>query len=111
MKYGSDIRSKFFDANLFNKYFYDQFSNPSKYDINIDYHNEPFSDLQFSEDNVFNLLKRTNLNKAAGPDRFDSALLKYCAKVSLGLYLFILMKFSELVNSTKLFPIQTFSYP
>ena len=35
---------------------------------------------QFSEDTVFDLPKRTNLNKAAGPNRFDSTLLKYCVK-------------------------------
>ena len=81
MKYGTKIRSKNSDvANLFNKYFSDQFSNPGFYDIDIDFQNDPLSDFQFSEDTVFDLLKRTNLNKAAGPDKFDSALLKYCAK-------------------------------
>ena len=42
--YGSKFRSNDFDVgNLFNKYFSDQFSSPSKYDIAINYENDLFN--------------------------------------------------------------------
>ena len=80
MSYHKKVRSNSKDvASLFNQYFSDQFCNPSKYDIEIDYSNDPFSDLQFDENKIFQLLKRTNVNKAAGPDNVSSKLVKCCA--------------------------------
>ena len=63
MNYGPKVRSNSKDvASLFNQYFFDQFSIPSKYDIDIDFSNDPFSDLQFDETKILELLKRTNVN-------------------------------------------------
>ena len=55
-------------ANLFNKHFYDQFSNESTYEIDIDFTNDPFSNLTFDEFSIFNFLKQINPNKSRGPD-------------------------------------------
>ena len=65
-------------ANLFNSCFFDQFSNPSKYDIEIDYSDDPFCDTIFDEDAIFDLLNRTNVNvnKPADPDKIDNKLIK-----------------------------------
>ena len=67
-------------ANLFNSYFFEQFSNPSKYDIEIDYSNNPLCDTIVNEKAIFDLLIRTYVNKATGPDKIDSKLIKFCAK-------------------------------
>ena len=81
VRYGSKFRSNNFDiGNLFNKYFSDQFSSPSKYDINIDYSNDLFQNMKFEEKNMFDLLRKMNTNKAAGPDGTQSKLIKMCAK-------------------------------
>ena len=79
--YGAKFRSNNLDiGNLFNKYFSDQFSSPSKYDIEIDFSNDMFKDTKFDEKKLFDLLKKMNSNKAAGPDGIHSKLMKMCAK-------------------------------
>ena len=81
MNYGKKVRSNDKDvADLFNSYFYEQFSNPSKYDIEIDYRDDLFVDKYFDERTIFDLLIRTNENKAPGPDKITSKLIKFCAK-------------------------------
>ena len=49
-------------------------------EIFIDFSNDPFSDLIFDEIKILDLLKRTNVNKAYGPDGINSKLVKLCAK-------------------------------
>ena len=66
-------------ANLFNSFFSDQFSAPSSYDININFDNDPFSATIFEENTIFDLLRKINANKAAGPDGIHGKLLKFCA--------------------------------
>ena len=79
--YGAKFRSNNLDiGNLFNKYFSDQFSNPSKYDIEIDFSNDIFKDTKFDEKKLFDLFRKMNSNKAAGPDGIHSKLMKMCAK-------------------------------
>ena len=81
MNYGSKVRSSNKEvANMFNQYFFDQLSDPSKYDIEIDFSNDPFRNMFFDEKTIFDLLIKTNVNKAAGPDKMDSKLMKYCAR-------------------------------
>ena len=81
LNYGSKVRSTNKGvADLFNQYFYDQFSIPSNYNIDIDFSNDPFSDEIFDDKSIFDLLMKINVNKAAGPDKIDSKLMKYCAK-------------------------------
>lgn len=81
VSYKSRYRSEIVDvANLFNTFFSDQFSSPSSYDININFENDPFVNTEFDETTIFNLLRKMNPNKAAGPDGIHVKLLKYCVR-------------------------------
>ena len=66
-------------AELFNSYFYDQFSSPSHYNINIDWSNDSSFDIDFSQIKVCQILLIVNTNKACGPDGIHGKLLKNCA--------------------------------
>ena len=92
--YGSRFRNNSADqANLFNEYFYNQFSEQSDYNIDISYRDDAFSDLIISRDEVFNILRNINPNKAAGPDGIHGNVLKKCAR-SLAYPLSILFNLS-----------------
>ena len=67
-------------AALFNRYFSDQFSSSSNYNIDITFENDPFINKNFSEKSIFDLLIKVNANKAAGPDGIQSKMLKSCAR-------------------------------
>ena len=81
VRYGECFRNDPTDqANLFNKFFYEQFSKESKYDIDIEMGSiDQFSDLYFHELDVQILLKEINLGKSAGPDGIHGTVLKNCA--------------------------------
>ena len=80
MNYKGRYRSEKTDvANLFNRYFSDQFSSPSSYDISINFEHDTLANLKFEEDDIFNLLRKMNANKAAGPDGIHGKILKNCA--------------------------------
>ena len=66
-------------AELFNSYFYDQFSGPSDYNIAIDWSNDSNFDIDFSQHKVCQILLNINANKACGPDEIHGKLLKNCA--------------------------------
>ena len=67
-------------ANLFNEYFSDQFSDKSQYSTQIDMdNNNSFIDLKFHELDVLLLLRKINPSKAAGPDGLHGMILKNCA--------------------------------
>ena len=79
---GDRYRNKPIDqANLFNEYFYSQFSDVSSYniDINMGDNRNCFMDLKFHTVDVYLILKGTNPSKAAGPDGIDGVILKNCA--------------------------------
>ena len=81
VNYGGRFRSENTDvANLFNKFFSDQFSTPSSYDIDINFEGDTLHDFKFEENKISGLLRNMNANKAAGPDGLQSKLLKSCAK-------------------------------
>ena len=67
-------------ANMFNKYFFDQFQNTSGYDIDIDFNNNPMHDIDFSCTGVKQFLDAININKAPGPDGIHGCVLKYCSR-------------------------------
>ena len=67
-------------ANLFNQHFYNQFSDSSNYDIDIDFSNDPFSEFTINESCIYNALKQLNPNKSRGPDDIGGLLLKNCAR-------------------------------
>ena len=66
-------------ANLFNEFFFEQFSEASSYDITIDYSVDSQFDIDFDHRKVRKLLKNVNSNKAHGPDGIHGKLLKNCA--------------------------------
>ena len=65
-------------ADLFNNFFRDQFSSPSKYDIQINY--SVNQDIEFSIPQIEKFLKNLDPNKAPGPDKIHGKILKNCAK-------------------------------
>ena len=75
--YRSDVSDQ---AELFNEYFYDQFSSPSNYDISIDYSVDGKFDIDFNSNKIESLLMNISVNKAMGPDGLSGKVLKCCAK-------------------------------
>ena len=78
--YKNILRSKPKDqAELFNTFFYEQFSEPSNYDIDIDYSSDSRFDIDFDQGRIHGLLSKVNSNKAQGPDGIHGKILKNCA--------------------------------
>jgi len=69
-------------AELFNKFFFDQFSDASSYNVDISYENDSDYYIDFDHRKVRKLLSNINSNKAQGPDGIHGKILKNC---SLGL--------------------------
>ena len=67
-------------ADLFNSFFYEQFSERSKYDIPIDHNKSHYNVIDFNSSRIFSILKNINPNKAMGPDKIHGLVLKNCAK-------------------------------
>ena len=87
--YGNDAKKQ---ANLFNGYFYDQFSAASAYSTDIDFtNNSNFIDFHFDPDQISNILKDIDTNKSPGPDGITGTVLKKCSS-SLSYPLSILFK-------------------
>lgn len=80
-------------ADLFNDFFYDQFSEPSTYNIDIDFSNDSRFDIAFDPSYIHKLLHNINSNKAQGPDGIHGKVLKNCAN-SLAIPLSKLFKLS-----------------
>ena len=66
-------------ADIFNKYFFDQFSDSSNYDIDIDFSDKMFTDFKFDPVTICNILRNINVNKSPGPDGIHGKVLKNCA--------------------------------
>ena len=67
-------------ANMFNQYFYKQFSEPSCYETNIEFDNDITFNIDFSATRVKLLLDNLVINKAQGPDAISGAILKNCSE-------------------------------
>ena len=67
-------------ADLFNTFFYKQFSEASSYSISVDDTNSRDFCIDFNASRVFSILKNINPNKAMGPDKIHGLVLKNCAK-------------------------------
>ena len=65
-------------CNLFNQFFCDQFSDPSLYNIEIDFSNDNLHKLDFTLDHIADLLKDLDSNKSPGPDEIHGRILKNC---------------------------------
>ena len=80
VSYKSHFRNNVKDqTDLFNKFFSDQFSDPSNYDIPINFHDDHGAHLSYSHRDVRNLLLKLDSNKAQGPDGIHGKVLKNCA--------------------------------
>ena len=66
-------------AELFNTFFFNQFSEASSYGIDISYSNDSNYDIDFDHRAVRKLLSNINSNKAQGPDGIHGKILKNCA--------------------------------
>ena len=94
VSYDNRLRSNPKDqSELFNEYFYDQFSDPSKYDINVSFEDDDLFQVDFNVDLIRNYMQDINPNKAQGPDLIHGRILKMCAN-SLANPLSILFKLS-----------------
>ena len=67
-------------ADIFNNYFYKQFSEPSLYNIGIDFTNDSGNEIDLSVARVKSVLDSLEVNKAQGPDVINGAVLKNCSK-------------------------------
>ena len=67
-------------ADIFNNYFYKQFSEPSLYNIDIDFTNDSGNEIDLSVARVKSVLDSLEINKAQGPDAIKGAVLKNCSK-------------------------------
>ena len=65
-------------AEMFNEYFEEQFSEASDYDVDIDYNNDSVNDIDFSTSRIRKILKDIDVNKSAGPDGIHGKILKNC---------------------------------
>ena len=80
INYGARYRSESTDkANMFNEFFCKQFSAPSKYDIHINYANDPLFNFTIDFRSVRKILSSLNQNKSQGPDGINGKILKNCA--------------------------------
>ena len=66
-------------ANMFNKYFCEQFSEPSSYDIDINFSRDTDFNIDFSAPRIKSILDGLEINKAQGPDGINGAVLKHCS--------------------------------
>ena len=80
-------------CDLFNEYFFDQFSGASNYGVPIDWLNDDAFDIDFAPSKVERLLRKVNSNKACGPDGIHGKILKNCA-TSLSIPLSLLFSLS-----------------
>ena len=67
-------------ADIFNNYFYKQFSEPSLYNIDIDFANDSGNEIDLSVARVKSVLDSLEINKAQDPDAINGAVLKNCSK-------------------------------
>ena len=77
-------------AELFNNYFYEQFSGPSNYNTDINFSNDQVFDIDFNRNRVHKHLSNINSNKASG---IHGKILKNCSE-SLAYPLLLLLKVS-----------------
>ena len=80
VSYGDCIRSDpQGQCDLFNRFFYDQFTGESVYAIDIDYSNDHLYQLTFDPSHIETLLKGLDPNKAQGADEIHGKILKHCS--------------------------------
>ena len=66
-------------ANMFNQFFFQQFSAESLYDVDIDFTNDEKFNTDFNPNSIKNLLQNNDINRAQGPDNLNGAIFKNCS--------------------------------
>ena len=66
-------------AEFFNQHFFNQLSDESSYNVDIDFSNDYFSSFSISTNSIYQELIRLNTNKSTAPDEISGTLLKNCA--------------------------------
>ena len=66
-------------AELFNSYFYDQFSGISNYSTDVDFSNDILANFRFEKNKIKDILLGIDTNKSSGPDEISGIVLKSCA--------------------------------
>ncbi|MCP4460780.1 MAG: reverse transcriptase family protein, partial [Cytophagales bacterium] len=80
VNYGDRIRSDpLGQCELFNDFFKDQFSESSNYSIDIDFSHDHLFAIEFDINDIENLLRNLDPNKAQGPDKINGKVLKKCS--------------------------------
>ena len=77
-KTSSDPKTK---VNMFHEFFYNQFSEASKYDVNISFNSESTFDIDFNVARVRDIISKLDNNKAQGPDNIHGLIFKKCSCV------------------------------
>ena len=97
----SDTKTK---ADMFNKFFYEQFSERSMYDTDSDicFSTDNEFDIDFNPSRIKALLDAMNTNKSCGPDEIPGIVLEMCSD-SLALPLSIIY---NLIYNTGSLPLQ-----
>ena len=85
-------------AELFNSYFYEQFSGPSNYSTHISWSNDKTFDIDLNRSRVQKLISNVNSNKTSGPDGIHGKILKNCSE-SLAYPLSLIFKISYITGS------------
>jgi len=80
VSYGDCIRSDpQGQCDIFNTFFYDQFTGESDYSIDIDYSSDHLFQISFEASHIEKLLKNLDPNKAQGADNIHGKVLKQCS--------------------------------
>ncbi len=80
-------------AELFNNFFFNQFSEASAYYVDFDWSKDDSFDIDFCHRRIRKHLCNLNPNKACGPDEIHGRILKHCA-VSVAYPLSLMFKVS-----------------
>ena len=76
-KFGDSYKSNSAEeADLFSSFFYEQFSERSKYDIRIDHNNSHYYVIDLNSSSIFSILRNINPSKAMGPNKIHGLVLK-----------------------------------
>ena len=79
VRYKNEISSNTITkANMFNNFLYNQFSEPSTYDIEISLEQDE-EYIDFSTTRISQLLSNINVNKVCGSDNIPGIVLKHCS--------------------------------
>ena len=83
---------------MFNKFFFDQFSDASSYDVDISFESDNNFEIDFNIDKIRDILRNIDCNKAQGSDNIHGIILKTCANSLAILF--------QLIYNTGILPIE-----